>query len=57
MVSCVLSLGWNGTGLGFSFVGESLGVTSLEGEDRRCQIFAFYIGEYDGELNEINFGC
>ena len=41
MVSCVLSLGWNGTGLGFSFVGESRGVTSLEGGVRR--------GSFDGE--------
>ena len=41
MVSCVLSSTWNGTDLGFSFVGETLGVTSLEGETRK--------GSFDGE--------
>ena len=41
MVSCVSSSSWNGTDLCFSFVGETLGVTSLEGEVRK--------GSFDGE--------
>ena len=41
MVSCVSSPSWNGTDLCFSFVGETLGVTSLEGELRK--------GSFDGE--------
>ena len=35
MVSCVSSSSWNGTDLCFSFGGETLGVTSLEGEVRK----------------------
>ena len=41
MVACESSSSWNGTDLCFSFVGETLGVTSLEGEVRR--------GSLDGE--------
>ena len=37
----VSSSSWNGIDLCFSFVGETLGVTSLEGETRK--------GSFDGE--------